>query len=51
MHPGHEVKVGTDLIWQYCESDISGAVVCIALCDGENINGQCLNVIEAREAH
>jgi hypothetical protein len=51
MHPGHEVKVGTDLIWQYCESDISGAAVSIALCDGENINGQCLNVIEAREAH
>ena len=25
MHPGREVVVGIDLIWQYCESDIPGA--------------------------
>jgi hypothetical protein len=25
MHPGREVGVGIDLIWQYCESDIPGA--------------------------
>ena len=51
MHPGREVPVGIDLIWQYCESDIPGAAVSNALCDGENINGHCLSVIEAREAH
>ena len=51
MHPGHEVGVGIDLIWQYCESDIPGAGASNALCDGENINGHCLSVIEAREAH
>ena len=51
MHPGREVGVGIDLIWQYCESDIPGAGASNALCDGENINGHCLSVIEAREAH
>ena len=25
MHPGREVGVGIDPIWQYCESDIPGA--------------------------
>ena len=25
MHPGREIGVGIDLIWQYCESDIPGA--------------------------
>jgi hypothetical protein len=45
MHPGREVEVGIDLIWQYCESDIPGAAVCNALCDGENINGHCLSVM------
>jgi hypothetical protein len=25
MHPGREIRVGIDLIWQYCESDIPGA--------------------------
>jgi hypothetical protein len=42
---------GFDLIWQYCESDIPGAAVSNALFDGENINGHCLSVIEATEAH
>ena len=51
MHPGREVGVGIDLIWQYCESDIAGAGMSNALCNGENINGHCLSVIEAREAH
>jgi len=51
MHPGREVGVGMDLIRQYCESDISGAGTSNALCDGEDINGHCLSVIEAREAH
>jgi len=51
MHPGREAGVSIDLIWQYCESEIPGAVVSNALCDGENINGHCLSVIEAREAH
>jgi len=50
MHPGREVGVGIDLIWQYCESDIPGAAVSNALCNGENIYGPCLSVIEAREA-
>jgi hypothetical protein len=35
MHPGREVGVGIDLIWQYCESDIPGAGASNALCDGE----------------
>jgi hypothetical protein len=47
MHPGREVGVGIDLIWQYCESDIPGAGASNALCDGENIDGHCLSVIEA----
>jgi len=51
MHPGREVGVGIDLIWQYCESDIPAAGASNALCDGENINGHCLSVIEAREAY
>jgi len=51
MHPGREVQLGIDLIWRYCESDIPRAGVSNALCDGENINGHCLSVIEAREAH
>jgi len=34
MHPGREVGVGIDLIWQYCESDIPGAYV---IPNGENI--------------
>ena len=50
MHPGRELEVGIDLIWQYCESEIPGAAASNALCDG-NINGHCLSVIEAREAH
>jgi hypothetical protein len=50
MHPGREVGAGIDLIWQYCESDIPGAAVSNALCNGENIYGPCLSVIEAREA-
>jgi hypothetical protein len=32
-----EAGVGIDLIWQYCESDIPGAGVSNALCNGENI--------------
>jgi len=32
-----EAGVGIDLIWQYCESDIPGAAVSNALCNGENI--------------
>ena len=51
MHPGRELEVGIDLIWQYCESDIPGTAVSNALCDGENINERCQSVIEAREAH
>ena len=51
MHPGREFWVGFDLNWQYCESDIPGAAVSNALFDGENINGHCLSVIEATEAH
>jgi hypothetical protein len=51
MHPGREIGVGIDLIWQYCESDIPGAGASNGLCDGENVNGHCLSVIEAREAH
>ena len=51
MHPGREVGVGIDLIWQYCESDIPGVTGSNALFNGENINGHCLSVIEAREAH
>jgi hypothetical protein len=50
MHPGREIGVGIDLIWQYCESDIPGAAVSNALCNGENIYGPCLSVIKAREA-
>jgi len=51
MHPRREVGLGIDLIWLYCESDIPGAGASNALCDFENINGHCLSVIEAREAH
>src|SRR5271163_3467062 len=51
MHPGPEAGVCINLIWQYCESDIPGAGASNALCDGENINGHCLSVIEAREAN
>jgi hypothetical protein len=51
MHPGRELGAGIDLIWQYCKSDIPGAAVSNALCNGENIDGHCLSVIEAREAH
>jgi hypothetical protein len=51
MHPGREIGLGIDLIWQYCESDIPGAGASNGLCDGENVNGHCLSVIEAREAH
>ena len=51
MHPGREPGAGIDLIWQYCKSDIPGAAVSNALCNGENIDGHCLSVIEAREAH
>jgi hypothetical protein len=39
MHPGREVRVGIDLIWQYCESDIPGAGAPSALCDGETSTG------------
>jgi hypothetical protein len=51
MHPGREIQAGFNLICQYCESEIPGAAVSNALCDGENINGHCLSVFEAREAH
>jgi hypothetical protein len=51
MHPGREIQAGFNLICLYCESEIPGAAVSNALCDGENINGHCLSVIEAREAH
>jgi len=51
MHPGARSWVGIDLIWQHCEGDIPGAAVSNALCNGENTNGHCLRVIEAREAH
>jgi hypothetical protein len=39
MHPGREVGIGIDLIWQYGESDIPGAAVCIALRDGKTSTG------------
>jgi hypothetical protein len=32
MHPGREVGIGIDLIWQYCESDIPGAARPIRQC-------------------
>ena len=53
MHPGREVgnwsRHRSDLA-VLRKSDIPGAAVSNALCNGENIYGHCLSVIEAREA-